>query len=273
MKFTSHHPLINAFLIPVLCLLLLTASGLPSALAQSTTNAAPVAVAADPNDVSQFPGIDKLPGNHPTNVWNGLAGVWARAHSRWKTNAANDVGAVVFLGDSITAGWNSLKRDFPNLHVANRGIGGDITSGVLYRLQADVLDLKPAAIVLLIGTNDIGNNEDPADVAENIIEILHRIKNFNPNTPVIVCKTMPRGGDNYPAKMKKLNDLVAAYVKTEPKFAICDTWAAYANENGQPNPVDFNADRLHLNAAGYAVWQATLSPVIAAMNISAPKAE
>jgi lysophospholipase L1-like esterase len=271
MKPTSCHRAFYKFLFPALAALLLATGNLPTARAQTATNV--VLAAVDPADVSQFPGIDKLPGKHPATIWNGFARAWSSSHARWKASATNDVGAVVFLGDSITAGWNSLAKDFPNLHVANRGIGGDITAGVLYRLQADVLDLKPAAIVLLIGTNDIGNNQDPADVAENIIEILHRIKNFNPNTPVIVCKTMPRGGDQYPAKMKQLNELVEAYVKTEPKFAICDTWAAYADENGQPNPVDFNADHLHLNAAGYVVWKATLEPVIAAMNISAPKAQ
>jgi lysophospholipase L1-like esterase len=269
MKLKPCLPKYHQFTFALLTALLLMAGGIPAAFAQ---NAAPPA-AADPDDVSQFPPVDKLPGKHPANVWNGLAGVWARDHARWKTNAANDMGAVVFLGDSITEGWRTLAKDFPNLHVANRGIGGDITSGVLYRLKADVLSLNPAAIILLIGTNDVGNNEDPADVADNIIEILHRIKAFNPNLPVIVCKTMPRGGEGYPAKMKKLNDTVEAYVKTEPKFAICDTWAAYADENGSPNPVDFNTDRLHLNAAGYAVWKTTLDPVIARMNISTPKAQ
>ncbi len=269
MKLTLCHRTFRIFLVPVLAALLLVTGSLPPALAQNATNATLVAV--DPNDVSQFPGVDKLPGKHPAQVWNGLAGVWARAHARWKNTAASDVGAVVFLGDSITEGWSTLAKDFPDLHVANRGIGGDITSGVLYRLKSDVLDLKPAAIVLLIGTNDVGNNKDPADVADNIKEILREIKNFNPNIPVIVCKVMPRGGEGYPEKIKKLNELVEAYVKTEPEFTICDTWAAYADENGQPNPVDFKPDHLHLNAAGYVVWKATLDPVIARMNISAPK--
>jgi lysophospholipase L1-like esterase len=62
----------------------------------------------------------------------------------------------VFLGDSITQGWNDLASAFPDMKVANRGInGGDTTRGVLIRLQDDVLSLDPAAIVLLIGTNDL----------------------------------------------------------------------------------------------------------------------
>ena len=233
------------------------------------------APASDTNDatgVSHFPGLDNLPGKHPPHIWNGLGGVWAHDHTRWKSIASNDVGAVVFLGDSITEGWSTLARDFPNLHVADRGIGGDITAGVLYRLQDDVLSLNPAGIVLLIGTNDLGNDADPADVADNTKQILLAIKKFNPSLKVIVCKVMPRSQNGQPvfdAKIKQLNSLVEDFVKTEPNFAICDTYSIYADDQGNPNPVDFKPDHLHLNAAGYAVWKTALDPVIAKVNFPA----
>jgi lysophospholipase L1-like esterase len=230
---------------------------------------APSSGTNDASDVSQFPGLDNLPGKHPPHIWNGLAVVWNRAHERWKNTASNDVGAVVFLGDSITEGWSTLARDFPNMHVADRGIGGDITAGVLYRLQDDVLALNPAGIVLLIGTNDIGNGADPADVAENTKQILLAIKKFNPNLKVIVCKVMPRSQDGQPvfdAKIKELNLLVEGFVKTEPNFVICDTYRIYADDHGSPNPADFKPDHLHLNSAGYATWKTALDPVIAEVN-------
>jgi lysophospholipase L1-like esterase len=256
---------------PVWSLVLAFALAAPVAVlpgrAQMTN--APSSGTNDSTGVSQFPGLDNLPGKHPPHIWNGLAGVWARDHARWKMTASNDVGAVVFLGDSITEGWSTLARDFPDMHVANRGIGGDITSGVLFRLQDDVLSLDPAAIVLLIGTNDIGNGADPADVADNIKQILLAIKKFNPNLKVIVCKVMPRSQDNQPvfdAKIKELNLTIENFVKTEPNFAICETYHIFADEYGRPNPVDFRPDHLHLNAAGYAVWKTALDPVMAKMN-------
>ena len=216
----------------------------------------------------------------PPTVWNGLARAWAGAHQRWQATASNDVGSVVFLGDSITEGWHSLAADFPKLKVANRGIGGDITSGVLYRLKADVLSLNPVAIVLLIGTNDAGDGANGEDIAANIQLILLAIKNTNPNIKVIVCKVMPRSERNgqvfvprFAEKLQKANSLIEQFVKGQPNFAICDTWGIYADDKGNPAAEDFNPDHLHLNAAGYAVWKKALDPVLANLHVEAAKAE
>jgi lysophospholipase L1-like esterase len=251
------------------CAALLVATATTAPARAQTTNG--TAAAADSAaDVSKFPSLDNLPGKVPPQVWTGLAGVWARDHARWQATASNDVGAVVFLGDSITEGWSTLAKDFPKLKVANRGIGGDITSGVLYRLKADVLSLNPAAIILLIGTNDVGDGADADDVAENIRLILLAIKSFNPHLKVIVCKVMPRSGPNgpvYAEKIQKLNSLVEKFVASEPNFAMCDTWGAYADDKGSPNAADFRPDLLHLNAAGYVVWQKALEPVMAKIGL------
>jgi hypothetical protein len=115
---------------------------------------------APARDVSRYPAdaATVLPGKGPLQTWTGFTNVWAERHAAWQRDTNNETGAVVFLGDSITQGWNSIARIFPDIKVVNRGIGGDTTRGVLYRLNADVLALKPAAVVLLIGINDIGLN-------------------------------------------------------------------------------------------------------------------
>ncbi|MGP8199278.1 MAG: GDSL-type esterase/lipase family protein [Limisphaerales bacterium] len=253
--------------------ILLAGAGAAPARAQNTNGAA---LAQDNADASQFPSLKQLPGKVPPRVWNGLAGVWARDHAKWKTTASNEVGAVVFLGDSITEGWSTLARDFPKLKVADRGIGGDITSGVLYRLKPDVLSLDPAAIVLLIGTNDVGDGADPKDVAANIRLILQAIENYNPKLKVIVCKVMPRAdGDAraYSKKIQKVNSLVAKFVKSQPNFAMCDTWSAFTDKEGHQIAADFRADHLHLNATGYAVWKSALEPVMANLHLATSRAE
>lgn len=242
----------------------LAVAGAVSACAQ-TTNAA-ASPTAGATGMLQFPSLDQLPGKVPAHVWPGLAGVWARDHARWQTNSSHDAGAVVFLGDSITEGWSTLAADFPKLKVANRGIGGDITSGVLYRLKADVLSLDPAAIILLIGTNDLGDGADGDDVAANIRLILQAIKNYNPKLRVIVCKVMPRAdgsGKGWSEKIQKANSLVEDFVKGEANCKICDTYGIFVDAQGEQIAEDFRPDRLHLNAAGYAVWKKALDPLLA----------
>ena len=262
MKSTFKLSGVRIYFVSLSALLLLAASGSNTLLAQNATNAAAA-------DVSQYPkDPSALPGKGPAATWTGLPKLWAQRHAQWARTADQDKGAVVFLGDSITQGWHSLANAFPNLKVANRGIGGDTTRGVLYRLQADVLDLDPKAIVLLIGTNDIGNGAQPEDVADNIEAILQDIKKFNPHLPVIVCDVMPRSDHNqHPAgRIEQLNSLVAAAIKDDPQFTLCDTWSIYADKNGDC-PKDEFPDLLHPNAVGYEKWEAALKPIFVKLNL------
>jgi lysophospholipase L1-like esterase len=220
-------------------------------------------------DVSQYPtNAALLPGKGPASTWNGLPLVWAQRHAQWAPTAAEDHGAVVFLGDSITQGWTSMARDFPDFKTANRGIGGDTTRGVLYRLHADVLSLKPKAVVLLIGTNDIGNGADPNDVADNITEIVKESKKQYPKMPIIVCEVMPSSETkSRPAdKIKKLDALIKKDMRWRRHVYVCDTWSIYADAKGDA-PKDEFPDLLHPNAIGYAKWTAALKPIFAKLNL------
>lgn len=229
-------------------------------------------VFAQATDVSQYPTNAEtvLPGKGPLQSWKGFPAIWARRHAEWANTAGQDGGGVVFLGDSITEGWKSLPQDFPNFKTVNRGIGGDTTRGVLYRLDADVLSLKPKAIVLLIGTNDIGNDADPSDVADNIKAILKGVRQKYPKMPVIVCEVMPSSEKKQrpAAKIEELNKLIKSDVRWKSHTYLCDTWSIYADANGDA-PKNIFPDLLHPNAAGYAKWTAALQPIFAKLNIQA----
>jgi lysophospholipase L1-like esterase len=225
---------------------------------------------AIPADVSHYPADPgSLPGKGPANKWGGLPAVWAQRHAEFAKTADQDHDGVVFLGDSITQGWKSLRKDFPNLKTVNRGIGGDTTRGVLYRLDADVLSLEPRAVVLLIGTNDIGNNgADPSDVADNIKAIIKAIHHKSPHIPVVVCEVMPSSETKQrPAdKIEKLNKLIKKDVRWSSHTYLCDTWSIFADAHGDA-PQNIFPDLLHPNAAGYAKWTAALKPIFAKRNI------
>jgi lysophospholipase L1-like esterase len=180
-----------------------------------------------------------------------------------------DQGAIVFLGDSIIGGWNSLGSAFPDFKVANRGIGGDTTRGVLYRLNEDVIGLKPKAVVLLIGTNDIGLGAKAEDVADNIKAIIAALEKSDPNMPIIFCKIMPSNGakEHRPAGViEKVNALALASVKHDPEVAVCDTWSIYADENGNCKQSEF-PDLVHPNAVGFAKWVEALTPILSKLNL------
>lgn len=173
----------------------------------------------------------------------------------------------MFLGDSITQGWrDDFSGSFPGMKAANRGISGDTTRGVLLRLDEDVLALKPAAVALLIGTNDLEEGDEPETVAANLQLILGRIRARDPQVPVILSQVFPSAeSKKRPAeKIKKLNQLYAAAVKGDPHITLLDTWTLFASAQGEPKPEEF-PDLLHPNPAGYAKWAAALRPIFATL--------
>ena len=223
-----------------------------------------------PSSVTEFPADAAFPGQGPIRKQDWFRNLWIERRTQWWNQRAEDHGAVVFLGDSITQGWGTLAQDFPDLKVANRGISGDQTRGVLFRLQTDVLDLDPAAIVLLIGTNDLEDGGEPETIAANVGAILDACRKDHPRLPLVVCKVMPsHESKKRPAeKIRKINELVDKLVVGRPHVVRCDTWSIFADGQGNAREAEF-PDLLHPNAAGYAKWAAALRPVFAKLNLGA----
>src|SRR6516225_4067028 len=115
------------------------------------------ASALQPSSHFEIPDTDDgLPGQGPIRRYDWFRKLWSERRTKWAARIETDRHAVVMLGDSITQGWgDDFTGWFPGMKIANRGISGDTSRGVLIRLKEDVLDLQPQAIVLLIGTNDL----------------------------------------------------------------------------------------------------------------------
>jgi lysophospholipase L1-like esterase len=216
----------------------------------------------------QIPATDDgLPGAGPIRRQDWFRKLWAEKRSTWAGQIERDRHAVVFLGDSITQAWgDDLRGAFPGLKVANRGIGGDTTRGVLIRLKEDVLDLDPAAVVLLIGTNDLEEKAEPETIAGNLKLILTALKRHNPKLPVILCQVFPSSATkSRPADaIKKINRLYADARKGDPYVTLLETWPLFADAQGDAKPDEF-PDLLHPNSAGYAKWAAALRPLLATL--------
>ena len=170
-------------------------------------------------------------------------------------------GRVVFFGDSITDGWGRHKDDaqfFPGKPYVNRGISGQTTPQMVVRFQQDVVDLKPAAVVILAGTNDLAGNtgvESMADIESSFRSMgdladAHHIR-------VIVASVLPvddyawRRGLAPADKVRALN----AWLKqlcADRGYTYLDYYAALATPEGAMKP-GTSRDGVHPTAAGYAV--------------------
>ncbi len=164
---------------------------------------------------------------------------------------------VVFYGDSITDGWK-LAQFFPDKPFVNRGIGGQTTAQMLVRMFPDVIDLQPAAMILLAGTNDIARNNGPQTltmIEENFQAIAelaqgHGIKVILCSlTPVSDYTPRPQTVRRPPADILKLNAWLKEYAaKTHSTYV--DYHSAVADDRGLLRQ-GLSEDGLHPNAKGY----------------------
>ena len=245
----------------VLLALALSLSGLTSfahelSLAEKASIALPV-------NYEGLPGDGPIRGQHD---W--FQEVWNTRRASWFHSLEKDHGAVVFLGDSITQWWRNLPNEFPGLKVANRGISGDTTRGMLIRLDEDVLALNPRAVVMLMGTNDLADGATAEQIAGNVKLMLDAFEIHNPDMPIILCKVFPSSPekDRTPKDIQEINNQLAAIAKGDERITVLDTWTLFANEEGNAKKEEF-PDLLHPNGIGQAKWGAAIRPVLATLGL------
>lgn len=235
-----------------------------------------VAQAAAADTQFQIPASDDgLPGAGPIRRYDWFKNLWKEKRSGWAKRVKDDQNAVVFLGDSITQGWgDDFGKTFSDLKVANRGISGDTTRGMLLRLEEDVLSLNPRAVVLLMGTNDLEEKAEPQTIADNLKLIIAALKKHNAKMPIILCKVFPSSETkSRPTdKIKAINELFAAAVKGDPQVTVLETWVLFADKEGRAKQAEF-PDLLHPNEAGYAKWGKALRPLLATLGFLETEAD
>jgi len=166
---------------------------------------------------------------------------------------------VVFLGDSITDGWK-LEQFFPAKPYVNRGISGQTTPQMLVRMFPDVIDLKPATLIILAGTNDIARNTGPetATMIEENLQAMaelaqaHGIKViFCLLTPVSDYTASKQTEHRPPSDILKLNAWLRDYAGAH-QIGLADYYSALVDDKGMLRD-GYSDDGLHPNAKGYAL--------------------
>ena len=175
---------------------------------------------------------------------------------------------IVFMGNSITEGWKSLSPNFflDNNYV-NRGIGGETSTQMLLRFRSDVINLKPSAVVILAGINDIAENQGPIsipDIARNIF-FMSQLASDN-NIKVILCSVLPaydftcRPGLNPKDKGISLNDLIQKHAQ-EKSFEYVDYFSSMVDER-KGLIKEYGNDEVHPNLEGYRVMESIIQKSI-----------
>ena len=179
---------------------------------------------------------------------------------------------VVLMGNSITDGWPHTRPDFfKNNNLIGRGIGGQTSYQFLLRFREDVINLQPKVVVINYGTNDIAENTGPYDedlTYGNVLSMVELARYHK--CKVILTSCLPAGGFSWrPAitdgmdKIRSLNARVKAYAEAN-KIPYVDYFNAMLNEDGTAMNPELANDNpgVHPNAAGYAIMESLLLPVI-----------
>lgn len=230
--------------------------------AQKRGTPAKMELAASALTALAMPPENVFPGAGPLQLGDWFKKLWQQKRVEFSKNKDAEKGAIVFLGDSITQGWTSAQKDFPTRKIANRGISGDTSRGVRYRLKEDVLDLNPKAVSILIGTNDLALGGTTEQIIDNVKAIIAELQKQNANVPIILNRVMPRGGEqDFPAKIAKLNGLIDGLAAADKRLTICDSFGIFDDGTGKCKKGEF-PDMLHPNAAGYAIWKSALEATL-----------
>lgn len=173
---------------------------------------------------------------------------------------------IVFLGNSLTNGgeWHELF-DMPN--IVNRGISGDIATGVLARLDP-VVEGKPAKIFLMIGVNDVSHHISADSIATDIESVVDAIRMRTPNTKLYLQSCLPfnesfKRWKNLEGTQQVILDLNSRIEAMAAKkgLTFINLYPLFSDGNDNLKP-EFTNDGLHLLGPAYLVWRDALLPYV-----------
>jgi lysophospholipase L1-like esterase len=210
---------------------------------------------------------------------------WMKKHESFNAISKEGKAPLVFLGDSITAGWAGAGKEawakaWAPLGAANFGIGGDRTEHVLWRLQNGNFEgLKPKLVVLMIGTNNTGHvgrsqaelggavyHGSAEHTATGVKAILDHLATKLPETKVLLLGIFPRGQDGSDTMRQQnvaTNALIAKLADGQ-KVVFKDIGKTFLGEEGALSK-EIMPDLLHLSPKGYQLWADAIQADVAAL--------
>ncbi len=193
---------------------------------------------------------------------------WQQRHASMNERVKKGNADLLFIGDSITQGWEGAGKEvwakaYAKRNAVNLGIGGDRTQHVLWRLEhGNIEGIKPKLAVIMIGTNNSGG-DSVADIADGVRSIVKKLRVELPEMKILLLGIFPRGEqpNNQRGALTQINQIIARLDDGEHVFFL-DIGPRLVNDDGSLSK-QIMPDFLHLSPKGYQIWADAIEPQVA----------
>ena len=195
-------------------------------------------------------------------------GGWMKRHESFNARVAKGNVDLIFIGDSITQGWEGAGKKvwqefYGKRNAVNLGIGGDRTQHVLWRLDnGNIKGISPKLAVIMIGTNNAGSNT-PQEIYEGNKAIVEKLQKQLPQTKILMLGIFPRGAsaDDPRRQVNEKANAMIAKLADGKQVHYLDIGKNFLNDDGVLTR-EVMPDLLHLSEKGYTIWAESIEPSI-----------
>ena len=173
--------------------------------------------------------------------------------------------SILFVGSSSFTKWNDVKEYFPGYPIINRGFGGSSLPDLIRYADQIIFPYQPKQILIYCGDNDIAFSDtvSATTVFARFTRLFFLIREKMPEENIVFVAIKPSPSR---ASQKKRQDaanaMIREFLAKQSNAYYVDIVTPMINENGKPKPEIFEADSLHMNAKGYAIWQKAILPYL-----------
>ena len=194
---------------------------------------------------------------------------WMKKHHEFNERAKKGNVDLLFIGDSITEGWDEDGKEvwakyYGTRKASNIGFSGDRTQHILWRLDHGNVDgIQPKLVVLMIGTNNWQDNTTD-EIAEGVETVVHRLNEKLPKSKVLLMAILPRDDhvEETREKFKNVNERIAKLADGKT-VTFLDLTAKFLNPDGKLN-TEALPDLVHLGPKGFEIWAEAIEPEVTA---------
>jgi lysophospholipase L1-like esterase len=172
---------------------------------------------------------------------------------------------ILLIGSSSFTKWKDVQEYFPEHTMLNRGFGGSSLTDVIYYANDVVLKYQPKQILIYCGENDIaGSSLVTSDTVFERFKILYgMIRSKLKKVPIAYISMKPSPSrEKYLVTMQKANEQIKSFIEKQKRAAYIDVYHSMFDADGKILNHIFLSDKLHMNAAGYKIWQGIIGPYL-----------